>query len=457
MGDGGGDAWLRRFEGEPGPLYMRLLAALERAIGEGELQPGDQLPSQRAAAQRLGVDFTTVTRAYALARARGLIEGAVGRGTFVKGRSEDEAGLIDLSMNLPPQPLGVPLARRLEETTRAILSRTDVATLMAYHPGPGSMAQRRAGAAWMAPCLGEVSVDRVLACSGAQTALAALLTLLAPPGGTIVCEALTYPGLLSVARHLGVRVVGCEVDGEGLAPDALARLCAEAAPAAIYCVPTMQNPAAVTMGIERRRRIVEIAAAAGAPIIEDDAYGRLPSTPSPALASLGVGTVFHLSTLSKCLTPGLRVAFVAAPDAAWADRLAGALRAVSMMASPLTAAVATAWIREGVADEVLSGLRAEARARRALAREILPQARGDDEAIHVWLPLPERWDPARLRDLARRRGLALVGAEAFAAGVSPNGERIALGAPAKRQELAQALTAVAAILAEGPGAADVVV
>ena len=72
MGDGGGDAWLRRFEGEPGPLYMRLLAALERAIGEGELQPGDQLPSQRAAAQRLGVDFTTVTRAYALARARGL-------------------------------------------------------------------------------------------------------------------------------------------------------------------------------------------------------------------------------------------------------------------------------------------------------------------------------------------------------------------------------------------------
>ena len=45
MGDGGGDAWLRRFEGEPGPLYMRLLAALERAIGEGELQPGDQLPS----------------------------------------------------------------------------------------------------------------------------------------------------------------------------------------------------------------------------------------------------------------------------------------------------------------------------------------------------------------------------------------------------------------------------
>ncbi len=175
----------------------------------------------------LGVDFTTVTRAYTAARERGLVEGMVGRGTFVRGRTaDDEAGLVDLGMNLPPQPQGLSLAGLLEETCRAILDKTDAATLMAYHPGAGSLGQRTAGAAWLAPCLGAVDPDRVLVCAGAQTALATLLTLLVPPAGVVVAEPLTYPGLIALADHLRIELVACPVDGEGMIPDALARLCA---------------------------------------------------------------------------------------------------------------------------------------------------------------------------------------------------------------------------------------
>src|SRR3954447_1116204 len=91
--------WLARLKRGGQPLYLGLVHALEAAIREGELQAGDQLPPQRAVAERLGVDLTTVTRAYAAARTRGLIEGAVGRGTFVRaGASDDDAGLVDLSM-----------------------------------------------------------------------------------------------------------------------------------------------------------------------------------------------------------------------------------------------------------------------------------------------------------------------------------------------------------------------
>ncbi|MDB5458191.1 MAG: transcriptional regulator, GntR family with aminotransferase domain [Caulobacter sp.] len=444
-------AWLKRVQALDGPLYQRLVAALEAAVAEGELQAGDQLPPQRAVAALLGVDFTTITRAYALAQERGLVEGAVGRGTFVRRRAEpDEAGLVDLSMNLPPPPLGLSLAGLLKDTTKAVLDHVDPAAMMAYHPGAGSLAQRTAAAQWLAPGLGAVAPDRVLVCAGAQTALAAVLTSLARPGDAVIVEPLTYPGLLTLAAHLGLRLIACPVDDDGLEPKALERLCAQRRPKAIYLVPALQNPTTRTMGETRRAQIAAVGRRTGVPILEDDAYGRLADHPLPALARLAPEVCFHVATLAKALSPGLRIAFVVAPDAAAAERLAQALRAVSQMASPLIGTVVTRWIHDGVAEALLQGVRREAAARQAIAREILPAARGGPDGVHVWLDLPAAWDSHRLRDAGRRRGLALAAADAFAApGVTANGLRISLGAPTQRAVLAEALRGVAALLAEG--------
>lgn len=444
--------WLRRVERGGGPIYLAILRALEAAITDGELQAGEQLPPQRTVAAVLGVDFTTVTRAYAAARARGLVEGAVGRGTFVAGRAaEDEAGLVDLSMNLPPPPKGLNLGKLLKETAGAVLDRTDPQALMAYHPPGGSLAQRAAGGVWLAPCLGEVSPDRIVVAPGAQAALAATLALLTRRGDVIIVEPLTFPGVRSAAALLGLRLVACPVDDEGFDPAALARLCGETAARAIYCIPTQQNPTAATMGEARRREVAQIARAAGVPIIEDDAYGRLPSAPLPAIAAFAPEHVWHLATTAKALSPGLRIAYVAAPDAGAAQRLAEALRATTLMPAPLGAAIATAWIREGTADKVLAAVRAEAGERQALARQILPAAHGSPEAIHIWLDTPEHWPGDRLRDTAQSRGLSLVTAEAFAAAPGArSGLRISLGGPAKQTVLAQALRGVAAILGGEP-------
>ena len=428
-------AWLRRIEALSGPAYRRLADALEQAVAEGELQAGDQIPAQREAARIIGIDFTTVTRAYALARERGLIEGTTGRGTFIRSRtSEDEAGLVDLSMNLPPPPAGLNLAALLRETTGAILARTDPATLMAYHPGAGSLAQRTAGAAWLAPSLGEVDPARVIVASGAQTALSALLDHLTAPGDVILAEAFAYPGLLATAARRGLTVVGCPLDAEGLEPGALERLIAEHRPRLLVCTPTFQNPTAATMSPSRREAVVGIARAAGVTIVEDDAYGLLPATPLPALAALWPEGVFHVATTAKALSPGLRLAYVVAPPGR-AEGAAQALHAIAQMPAPLMAAVVTSWIREGVATRVLAGVREEAVARRALAAELLPAAVGGAESLHVWLP------GATATAAAKDRGLALVGAEAFRApGVVGEGLRISLGAAAKRATLGRALT-----------------
>lgn len=450
--------WLKRVAKADSPIYLAIVTAIETAIREGELASGDRLPPQRTVAAALGVDFTTVTRAYGAARSRGLVEGTVGRGTFIRGRSaEDEVGLIDLSMNLPPPPEGLSLATLLRDTSRLVLERTDVATLMAYHPDAGSAAQRIAGANWLAPVLGEVTPDRVLLTPGAQPGLTVTLSTLLKPGDTLVCEPLTYPGLIAIARRLSLTLLPCPVDDEGFLPDDLARLLRLGANA-VYCVPTFQNPTAITFSAARRRRIAEIVDRAGAWIIEDDPYSRLLEDPLPALGALLPARTVHIATLSKTLTPGLRVAFVVAPDAGWAARLAEAQHAVTLMASPLTAAIATHWIREGIAERVLVGVRAATRARRALAAAILPAAIGAPESLHVWLDLPADRDPAALRELARRRGLALVTADAFAVGAQTrNGVRISLGATGKPATLETALRSVSALAASGAERSPVVV
>lgn len=443
--------WLARLSPGRGPLYVRLADALDAAVRDGELQAGDQLPPQRTVAEILSVDLTTVTRAYAAARARGLIEGAVGRGTFVRSAAAaDEVGRVDLSMLLPPPPQGMSLAGLLKETTAAILDRTEAATLMAYHPGGGSLGQRIAGAAWLKPVLGEVAAERVLVAPGAQAALAAVLAL-APRGGALVTEPLVYPGVLAIARQLGLRVVVCPADAGGMDPDALARLCAEEKPAAVYLTPTTHNPTAVTMDVDRRRAVAEVARAAGIWIVEDDPYARLMDTPLPALAALAPERTFHIATLSKCFSPGLRIAYLVPPKGPMAGPTAESLRAVGQMPAPLMTAVVTAWIREGAAEKLLAAVRKEARARRALAAEVLPQAKGAAEGVHVWLDLPAAWDAARVHRLAVERNLALVTADAFAAGPDhPNGLRIALGGPGKQTVLRSALESVAALVSGAP-------
>ena len=359
-----GAAWLARVAAENGPIYAAIVRALEAAIAEGELQPGDRLPAQRQVAEQVGVDLTTVTRAYAAARALGLLEGTVGRGTFVRLRAEeDDAGLIDLSMNLPPPPEGLSLGELLRETIDRVLARTDPARLMAYHPGFGTLGQRRAGAAWLSPCLGERAPECVLVSPGAQAALAATLSTLCRAGDAVVAEPLTYPGFKAVAAQLGLRALACPVDQHGPVPEALQEICERERPTAVYLTPTMQNPTARTTPPARRRALARIIAAAGAWLVEDDPYSRLLEAPPPAIATLLPSRWVYIGTLSKTLSPGLRVAYVVCATSGDAARIAAGLRSIALTPAPIMAAAATTWIREGRADALLAAVRAEARAR----------------------------------------------------------------------------------------------
>ncbi|MBV8167463.1 MAG: PLP-dependent aminotransferase family protein [Alphaproteobacteria bacterium] len=468
--------WVPDIAGRDGPIYQVIADALAEAIAGGILRPGDRLPTHRALAEAVDVDLTTVTRAYAEARRRGLVEGTVGRGTFVSGAvtapavsgavpasagrdADHEAAPIDLTMNLPPILAEPSLSALLPASLSALLAGPARADLLTYRIG-ASLAERRAAADWLMPTVGAVAPERIVVAPGAQPALLAVLGLAAPPGAVVLTDALTYPGLRAAAAQHGTRLVGVAGDAHGMSPDALDAACDQHHPAALYVVPTIHNPTTATMPTLRRERLAAIARRRHVAIVEDDAYGLLPSTRLPALAQLAPDITWHVATVSKLLSPALRVAYALAPDADRTARLAAALRANTFMASPLLAGVVAAWLRDGTAGRILAAILREAVVRQTMARDLLPAGAFDahPEGLHLWLRLPPRWGRLDFVAQARQRGLAVVPSDAFAVGDDPpDAVRVALGAAPSREALRTALSALAALLAQpGPAFSEIV-
>ncbi len=442
----GAPAWLSAVRAGRGPIYLAIANALAGAVGRGEVQPGERLPPHRTLAAALGVDLTTVTRAYGEARRRGLLDAAVGRGTFVRTDvALPDAGapptIVDMSMNLPPQPSDPPLRDLLRDGIGRLLRHEDTATLMAYRTGAGTPQDRAAGAAWLRPVLGPISPGRVLVCPGAQSAMHAILATLTRPGDALVTESLAYPGLRALAAHMGLTLFGAPMDAEGLLPDALDAICRDRAPRAIVCTPTHQNPTTATMGAARREAVAAVARRHNLVLIEDDAYGLLPADPLRALSTYAPERSFYVATTAKTLSPGLRTAFLVAPPGAHANQIMTALRAATMMASPLLTGLVCLWIRDGTALSILGAIRAEAIARQRLAASILPAGFASrPDSLHCWLDLPSHWRQAEFVAYVRTRGVALVASDSFSiSGLPPNAVRVALGVAPDQDRLTEAL------------------
>ncbi|OHV78056.1 PLP-dependent aminotransferase family protein [Ensifer sp. LCM 4579] len=456
-------SWLPALTQSSGPLYLAIADAIASDIAAGRLKDGVRLPPHRALAKALGIDFTTVSRAYNEARRRGLIEGRVGQGTYVRARggrsSSVPGGLVDMSMNLPPLFDEPAIAERMWRDIAALQGDQGLNLLMRYQAVGGATRDRVAGAGWLKPRLGEVAAERVLVCPGAQGALLAIVSVLASKGDRICAEALTYPGLRSLAAHLGIHVAAVAMDEHGLLPEAFEAACLECRPKALYCNPTLHNPTTATLPLKRREAVVAIARRHGVPVIEDDAYGALPTEPLPPLAALAPDLVYHVAGLAKCLSPALRVAYIVVPEPISTIRLESAVRATAGMASPLSAAIATRWIEGGVAEDVLAAIRRETRLRHQIAAETLAGADilSDGEGFHLWLKLPSAWTRGEFTARLRTGGVGVVASDAFAVSKPPEAVRVGLGAAETRIELQRSLRIIADLAVQSPAALTLVV
>jgi DNA-binding transcriptional MocR family regulator len=329
-----------------------------------------------------------------------------------------------------------------------------------YQDSAGAEPDRQAATRWLTQRIESADFDRVVVAAGAQSALFSVCELLLSRGDVIAAGEFTYPGLKAVAAQMRLEIDPIAMDEEGLLPDDLERSCRVGPPKLLYVIPNVDNPTAATMPEHRRVAIVEIARRYGVMIVEDDPYGPLLEAPARTFADLMPEATWHISTLSKCATPALRVAYVLVPKAPDALKLASVTRAMMLMAPPLMSALASSWIMDGTLADVTATIRRETLARQMLASSLLNAFDRSANIFghHLWLRLPSGQRADDLVEAAVRAGVLIVPSSAFAVGkLKTEAVRISLGAASDRSELEDALSQLAGLVTQPAPLARVIV
>ncbi|MEQ8671480.1 MAG: PLP-dependent aminotransferase family protein [Rhodospirillales bacterium] len=475
--------WMPELRGRTGPKYQAIVDAIVDAVEMGDLSPGTKLPPQRNLAYDLGVTLGTVTRAYQELERSGLARGEVGRGTFITAPVDrapapnlnDNIDALRNSVNMEHTPVdalygtdfmgseGLELASNYPVTS-GVGALTERATARVNHEAVweavshyqthnGLRPHRDAGADWLNGLGVDARAEDILIAPGAQAATQTALMALARPGDLILSEALSWPGLKATAAPLGLRVEGLAMDEHGLIPDAFEQACRDRAPRLLYLLPTLQNPTASVMPEDRRRQIAEIARRHEVFVIEDDVYGFLLDQPLPPLHTVAPDITVYVTSLSKAVSPGLRVGYVLVPQGRMAS-FVGALRSSTLMASPIAVEIASEMIRGGEAEEMMAKQRREVESRQGdLMRHLGHLSpRTHPRSLHCWLPVPVGFTGPEFRTRLLERRVSVTPGNAFVMDERNRPDRphvrICLGAEQDRQRLERALAIIAEVAAD---------
>jgi DNA-binding transcriptional MocR family regulator len=434
----------------PTPIYRQIERQIRGMILSGALPTGFRLPPERRLAESLQVNRTTVLAAYRELRVDQLVTSRVGSGTVVLGAPGGEPGeratagppwrqlfregvaassdslvrdllqltersdVISLAIGLPAADL-----MPLEELTRLFERlRVEVGGPLLLHcPTEGHSPLRETLAGWLAGRGITAAAAQVLVLSGSQQGLDLAARAFLEPGDLVVLEEPSYFGAMQVFRAAGARLVGVPTDADGMRVDLLESILEHRRPKLIYTLPTFQNPSGAVLSLERRRRLIELAARWQVPVLEDDPYSdlRYDGEPLPSLKALDVtGGVLYLSTFSKVLFPGLRLGFLVAPRAV-VRQLALIKQLVDLHASSVAQYLLDAFFTDGLYAAHLARVRAVYRERRdamaaALERHAPPGVTWNcpQGGFYFWLRLPAHVDRARLVARAAEAGVAFL-------------------------------------------------
>ncbi len=448
------------------PRYQVIAQAIAEAINGGQIVTGEKLPPHRTLASALNVTVGTISRAYSQLEQEGKVIPRIGDGTYVQARflpqsmpatesvqRNTDSDLIDLGQNVI-LALGqeAALAKTLQDISQDDIARQRV---LDYQPESGHSLHRALAGRWLTQFHLSGEADRVAITNGAQHALACLCRILTSPGDTILCEALSYPGIVALAHQMRLQLISVEIDSEGIVPEALEQACKSFHSRLLFCVPTLHNPTTATMRETRRRQICDIARRHHLNIIEDAVPAPLLREQPSSLASLLPEQVFFVTGFSKSVAAGLRVGFIQAPQA-WSGKLAAVLRANCWMATPLAAEVVCRWIEDGTMHALLDQQRQAVAERQQLVERIFEglSYATHPEGNHIWLNLPAPWRTSEFTTMLRKKGVVVKPSDAFAVGrtPAPHAVRICLSGEPQLDKLAHGLRTIALTLKEGPGA-----
>ncbi|SFE07320.1 aminotransferase-like domain-containing protein [Roseivivax sediminis] len=453
-------------EAGAGPKYRKVAEAIRRCIGAGTLETGDRLPPVRDLAWALKITPGTVARAYGLLTDEGTATGEVGRGTFVAARQRPAA---------PEREWPVPQVAPAEDTDRVALfgpSVPDMGQVALIHDALARLADRphhnllnypsRTGYAparaavvrWLSgAALGPLEHEDLVLCHGGQSGVSLVMqTVLSGARPVVLVEELSYPGFRRAADLMRAEVVAVPMDAQGLVPEALDEIAVKHGAQLLCTSAEVHNPTGIVTPTSRREAIAEVARRRGLHVLEDDCY-RLGPQAGPAYRALLPDTGWYVNSLSKGLTPALRVGFAVAPrdQAAGLRRSAehgffGLARPLADLVEDLLSRSETRRIMAAVRSEYGRYIRAAVNALGGFDVTWRP------EIPFLWLKLPAGWRAASFVQAAEARGVQLRTAEDFAArdGFAPHAVRIAVNAQVPLEQFETAMGRLRALLDEPP-------
>ncbi|HSW49357.1 MAG TPA: PLP-dependent aminotransferase family protein [Bryobacteraceae bacterium] len=418
------------------PLYRQLFVQFRDWIASGRLAHGERLPSTRDMAGLLGLNRSTVSAAYELLEAEGLIQGHVGKGSFVTGQTQPAGSgvywdrLLESSDRFPT-PLNQPSSAAIsfatsrpaeslfpvdevEQTCREVLAGPQAGSILQLG-SPGGYPPlrdylfaeaRREGIAR--------SQDDILITSGCQQGLDLVQRVLVHAGDTVVVEDPIYPGVKNLLLRAGAHVVGIPVGPQGIDLDHLRRALEQQKPKVLVVTPNFQNPTGSTIPLATRRAILTEAGQAGVVIIENDAYGELryEGEPVPPLKQLDEsGNTILLRSFSKIAFPGLRVGWVIGPRQ-FIGRLAEAKQLADLHTDHLSQAVLLRFAESGRLaahkQRMIAAGTERLGAVLAACERMLPAGTRfthPEGGMNLWVRLPAPLDAAELLGRAERAGV----------------------------------------------------
>ena len=277
----------------------------------------------------------------------------------------------------------------------------------------------------------KADLREVMTTSGSQQGLDLTARVMIAPGDVVLVEVPTYTGAIAAFRNAQCRLVGVRQDADGINVDDLDTVCMRERAAGarvnlLYLVPNFQNPAGILLSLEKRGRLLEWAERRNVLIIEDDPYGELyfddvatAAETRPLKADDRHGRVIYLSTFSKTLAPGFRVAWVAAP-APIVERFDTAKQSMDLMCGILDQRVVHQSIVRGVLERQATPLRKLYRMRRDMMEQTLRAQFGDrlswiqpKGGFFLWAKLPEGFECETLLEKAMEQGVIFVIGSAF--------------------------------------------
>jgi len=441
------------------PAYLSLAEQIARAIHDGRLESGARLPTHRRMADDLKLSVQTVSRAYEELIRRGLISGEIGRGSFVqKQRREPDppylperlGEVIDLSILKPVcEPMHLD---RMKQALGWLSENLTSSAALSFRPNVVFPRHRAVATEWLKACGLEVSPQNISITNGATAGMTVALMSVAPPGSIVATEAIGHHTLIPLATYLGFDLEGLAIDDQGMIPDALDEACRKSPIRAVFVQPSVINPTATLMGSVRRSELAEVARRHDIAIIENDVLGPLVQDRAPPMAYFAPERTLYVTSFSKIVVPGLRVGYLVAPDR-YVAAVANRHLVSNWMATPMVVEIASRWVADGTAMELVKWQREALRRRHEIAAEMLGGVGylSHPDSLHIWLPLPGERTEEGFVSQARLQGVAIAPGVSFRIAQGPwqPAVRISLGSTTEG-ELRAGLGVVAKLLLGDP-------